>query len=192
MKNNRLYAACFLLVMLSLLLSSCAVSRGNSAFLRPSVDINYIKKVAVLPFGGNGKDVLAATRARDITITQLLARHIFDVVDKGLVDSVLQEEAIEPGTPLDKAMIKRIGQRLNVQALVLGTVDQADIVRHGMFSYPEISITLRLVDVKSGLILWQATGHASGYSFLGRLFGLQPESEYQVTFRAINNLLSTL
>ncbi len=180
------------LIMFSLTACGVSIKENVNSFLRPNVDIGYIKKVAVLPFSNHSSDKLAAVRARDIVITQILSRHIFDVIDKSIVDSVLQEEAIEPGSPLDKAIIKRLGQRLNVQALILGSIDQAGYERNGMFSYPVISLTLRLVDTRSGLVLWQASGYDSGYSLIKRLFGLAPSDPYEVTLRLVDNLLDTI
>jgi len=184
----------FIVCIMMLLLTGCGVglNKNVNSFLRPNVDIAYIKKVAVLPFTNHSSDKLAAVRARDIVITQILSRHIFDVIDKSIVDSVLQEEAIEPGSPLDKAIIKRLGQRLNVQGLILGSIDQAGYERNGMFSYPVISLTLRLVDTRSGLVLWQASGYDSGYSLMKRLFGLAPADPYEVTLRLVDNLLDTI
>jgi len=181
----------FIVCLIILLLTSCASLKVNS-FLRPNVDISYIKRVAVLPFSNHSNDKLAGIRARDIVITQILSKHIFDVVDKSVVDSVLQEEAIEPGSPLDKAIIKRLGQRLNVQGLILGSIDQAGYKRNGMFSYPIISLTLRLIDTKSGMVLWQASGCFSGYSLIRRLFGLAPADPYEVTFKLVSHLLRTI
>jgi len=180
--------------IIMLLLTGCGVSlkENVNSFLRPNVDIGYIKKVAVLPFTNHSNDKLAAIRARDIVITQILSRNIFDVIDKSIVDSVLQEEAIEPGSPLDKAIIKRLGQRLNVQGLILGSIDQAGYERNGMFSYPVISLTLRLVDTRSSLVLWQASGYDSGYSLMKRLFGLAPANPYEVTLRLVDSLLDTI
>lgn len=172
------------------LLSGCGIT--TQSFLREDIELGYVRQVAVMPFENHSEDEYAAARAQDFTITQGLAMGVFDIVDKGLVDSILREEAIEPGTPLDLPTVKRLGKRLNVQALLLGSVDYAKEVRRGNYSYPEFSITLRLIDVGTATVLWQASGHGSGYSLWGRLFGLAPRDIFQVELGTIKDIFKTI
>lgn len=182
--------ACVLLIIS--LLSGCGVKTRSETFLREDIELAYVRQVAVLPFENHSGDEYAAARAQDYTITQGLAMGLFDIVDKGLVDSVIREEAIDPGTPLDKLTIKRLGQRLNVQAFLLGAVDYAEEGRRGNYAFPELSLTLRLIDVGTGTVLWQASGYGSGYSVWGRLFGLAPRDIFQVGLGTIEEMLETL
>jgi TolB-like protein len=189
MEKSRL--ALFLL-MVAFLLGACGVKTHRESFLREDAELGYIRTVAVLPFENNSGDEYAAARARDLTITQALAMGLFDVVDKSLVDSVLREEAIDPGVPLDNPTIRRLGQRLNVQALLMGTVNYAEEGRKGNFVFPELSLTFRLIDVGTSTVLWQASGYGSGYTLWGRLFGLAPRDTFQVGLATIRNMLATL
>ncbi len=174
------------------LLCGCASKNAAHSFLREEVDLGYVQRIAVLPFENNTKEEYAAERTRDLTITQVLSQKIFDVVDKGQTDSVLHEEAIDPGKPIDNLTLKRLGQRLNVQAFLMGSIDHIDASRVGGASFPEISLTFRLIDSKNALLLWQASGHGSGYSTLDRLFGLNPKDTFQVTMDLIDNLLASV
>ena len=186
---------CVLLLMgVSLGLAGCGFPfMGKSkAFVRENVDFGFVQKIAVLPVENNSKDEFAPELVRDITITRILAMKLFDVTDKGLVDSFLREEAIDPGKPLDVSTIKRLGQKLNVQSLLLTTLDIAADSRKGTMSYPEVSVTLRLLEVETGLVIWQAGGHQSGDSFLRRLFGLGGRDKYQVTLSLVDNILHTI
>ena len=124
-------------------------------------------------------------------MTQLLAANVFDVVDKGRVDSILQQEAIAPGAPLDKATIRRLGQLLNVEAVILGSVEETDESR-GNAAFTEVTMTLRLIDCETGTLLWQASGRGSGYSLTDRLFGLAPKDSFQVTMALLSDLFSTM
>ncbi|OGQ99172.1 MAG: hypothetical protein A2521_08740 [Deltaproteobacteria bacterium RIFOXYD12_FULL_57_12] len=180
-----------LLVLGSGLLGGCGLGGDSQSFVREDIDLGYYEKVAVLPFENHTSDAFAADRLRDIAMTQLMATGSYDVVDKGLVDSVLLEEAIEKNAPLSKATLGRLGQLLNVQAVLLGSVDQASEARGGGgFGYPEVSLTLRLVDTSSGTVVWQASGHRSGYSLAGRLFGAAPKDEFQISLDLIKDLLA--
>ena len=129
--------------------------------------------------------------ATALVITQVLAMGLFDVADKGIVDSRLVEEAINPAEPIDPVTLKRLGQRLSSQAFLIGSVDLSTEQGRGSKNFPELSLTLRLVDANTGLILWQASGYRNGESLVGRLFGLQSDDEFRVAMKLTHYLLST-
>ena len=184
-----LITGCFVILFAGL--AGCGSRTVSESYIREDVDIAYVQRIAVLPFQNNSGDQYAGTLARNVTITQVLAQGLFDVVDKDLVDTILYDEAIEPGIPLDPLSMKRIGHRLNTQALLLGTVDTSGTSKLGATTYPETALTLRLVDAESGLILWQASGYYTGESFGRRLLGINPTDAYNITFRLVRRLLNT-
>jgi len=178
-----------LLCGMILLQAGCGSGVATKSFMREGASLAHIERVVVLPYenlGGGGEK-----RIREITMTQLLASGMFDVVDKGRVDSVLRDEAIEPGTPFDEATLRRLGQRLNAQAFILGSVESSTESR-GSSAYPEIVLTLRLIDSETGTLLWQASGRGSGYTLSDRLFGFAPKNSFQVTLELLTRLLKTL
>lgn len=178
--------------LFSIMITGCSKLNSTQSFVREDVDLGFVLNIAVLPFENHTNDKFVMERVRDVTITQVLALGLFDVVDKGLVDSVLREEAIDKNTPIDKPTIKRLGQLLNIQALLIGSVDESNEKRLGSTSYPELTLTLRLVETKSGMILWQASGHRCGDSLLSRLLGLTPTDSFQVALRLVRDLLATV
>ena len=177
----------FILVAMFLPLYGCGSGSITRSFLRENTSLAHIKTVAVLPFEGGGD----APRIREFTMTQLLASGLFDVVDKGRVDNLLNQEAIASDAPLDAATIRRLGQRLNVQAFILGSVQQATASR-GSASFAEITMTLRLIDSETGTLLWQASGRGSGYSLSDRLFGMAPKDSFEVTMSLLRDLFGTI
>ena len=186
---------CALLLMgFSFGLTGCGLPfMGKSkAYVRENVDFGFVQKIAVLPVENNSKDEFAPELVRDIIITRILAMRLFDVTDKGLVDSFLREEAIDPGKPIDASTIKRLGQKLNVQSLLLTTLDISADSRKGTMSYPEMSVTLRMLEVETGLVIWQSGGHQSGDSIWRRLFGLSGRDKYQVTVSLVEDILHTI
>ena len=180
--------------MLIITFGGCSLKStpSTSSFIREDVDLSFVTRIAVLPFENNSKEKFAAERSRNIAVTQVLSLRYFDVIDKGLVDSALAEEAIEKGAAIDLNTLKRLGQKLNVQAFLMGTVDSAGNIRKGSVTFPEISLTLRLVDSRASVVLWQASGYKSGDSMVGRLFGLAPSDDFKVTTKLINELLYTM
>jgi len=180
-------------VLLLFLLQGCAgTDSAKQTFVRDNVDLGYVTRVAVLPFDNNTQDDFAAQRIRDITATRILALGIFDVVDKGIVDSALREMAIDKDTPLDVPVVKRLGQRLGVQAFVYGTVNSIGENRQGSFTYPQVALTLELLDSESAQVLWRNSDTNSGYSLADRLFGLAPMDAFQITVTLLNSMLATI
>ncbi len=181
------------LLIFLLFVGGCAEKMPTTTtYVREGVDLNYITKVAVLPFTNNTKDEYSAKRIRDITSTEILAMGIFDVVGRGVVDSALRELAIDQDTPLDIQLTKKLGQRLGVQGFIHGTVNGIGEQRQGSFSYPEVSLSLELVDAESALVLWRSSYTMSGYSLSDRLFGLDPLDAFQITVKLLQNMLSTI
>jgi len=189
MKKNKIVLP--FLAMLMLVLGGCGGTATLENFTREDVDYSFIQQIAVLPFTNATKNDTVPEMARDITITQVLALGLFDVVDKGIVNSVLADEAISTNVPIDPLSLKRVGQRLRAQAFLLGTVDHVEEGRIGGISYPEIGLTLRLVDANTGMILWHASGKRTGESWGRRLFGTKADDPFDITLKLIRDLLYT-
>jgi TolB-like protein len=186
-------AVIFGVVIIPLLAAyGCGAKKTETSYAREEIDLAYVTKVAVLPFQNNTTDNFAALRIRDITSTQILALGLFDVVEKGVVDSVLQEMAIDQNRPIDSLLLKRLGNRLEVNAFVHGSVDDIVQVSQGAFSYPQVSLTLRLIDSETSIVLWQSSAHRSGYSIIDRLFDLDPQDSYEITIALIRDMLGTI
>lgn len=190
--KTRLLHTTLLIILLLTSYGCSSIGPSTQTYLREDVDLSYITRVAILPFENNTQDEYASHRIRDITATQVMASGIFDVVDKGVVDSALRELGIDPSTPLDVPLVKRLAQRLNVQSFVIGTVNHTGENRQGSFSYPEMSLTLQLLDGESALILWRTSDTMSGYSLSDRLFGLDPLDDFQITVKLLDAMLSTI
>jgi TolB-like protein len=166
-------------------LAGCGANTVSKSFIREGADLRLIQKVAVLPFEGGGR----ASRIRELAITQLLADKTFDVVDRGRVDIAMKRESLSGA--LDVSTIRRLGESLDVQAVLLGSVEQEKVSR-GSSSFPELTLTLRLIDCESGQLLWQASGRGSGYSVTDRLFGFAPKDIFEVTLELLEDLFATM
>lgn len=175
-----------------LMLCGCGGKFDSKEYMREKVDLAAISRIAVMPFQNFTADSFVADRTRDIATTQLLASGIADVVDRGLVDSVMVEEVIDPRLPIDQINMKRLGQRLNVQAFLLGAVDLAGERRTGSVAYPVLGITLRLVDSQAGLVIWQSSGRWTSETVVGRIFGINPTDDFHVTLQLLQRMLRPL
>jgi len=184
-------AVLYVTVCISLL--GCSGKFTSEEFLRQDVDFDSIRRVAVLPFLNHTSDKYINERIRNVAITQILANGVADVVDRGIVDSVLYEEVIDPRQPIDLINLKRLGQRLNVQAFLLGDVDMVTSKSVGGSSgYPQLGLTIRLVEAQSASILWQSSGHWTSESFVGKMFGIPPSDSYHVNIKLLHNMIESL
>jgi len=186
---------CKVLVVAFVLLglaAGCSLKGTDVTFVRQETDLGYINKVAILPFSNNSNDDFAAMRIRGITATQVLSMGIFDVIDPGIVDSALREMAIDRNTPIDSPLLKRLGLRLGVQAFIHGSVDDIVVRAQGAFSYPEVSLTMRLLDSETSMVLWQTSAHRNGYSLIDRLFDLNPQDGFGITLELVRDMLGTI
>jgi TolB-like protein len=175
-----------------LLTSGCGGKFDSKEYLRENVDMTAISRIAVMPFQNFTSDQYVAERTRDIATTQLLASGIADVVDRGLVDSVMAEEVIDPRLPIDQINMKRLGQRLNVQAFLLGGVDLAGEKRTGSMAYPVLGVTMRLVDAQAGVVIWQSSGRWTSETVIGRILGTTPTDDFHVTLELLHRMLRSL
>jgi len=185
-------SAFWIIVFLSFLSAGCASKNTLEYYVRPQLNLASVQSVAVLPFEDPAGNPAMAVQCRQITINQILASGLFDVVEKMEVDRMLQREAVAPSQPIDATELRRLGQLLGVQAFLVGSLNESGMQQKGAAVYPEITLTMRLIDSATGIVLWHATGRESGYSIWGRLFGLEFEDPYQASTNLIRKLLRSI
>lgn len=182
----------FILVTAILILCGCSDKQPESAiFLREGLDLAYVEKVAILPFENLTTDEFVGRRVRDIAFTEVLASKKFEVVDKGVVDAVLREMAISGQDALDAPVLKILGKRLGVNAFLSGTVNNIE-GGGGALSYPEVSITMHLIDSETAQVLWRSTAYRNGYSVMNRMFDLDPMDEFEVTLSLLKDMIASI
>jgi hypothetical protein len=62
----------------------------------------------------------------------------------------------------------------------------------GTISTPDVALSLRMLDVESGLVIWSVTEARSGAKLATRLFGVGEESQTDATLRLVRGVLRTL
>ena len=166
---------------------------GPMTYIRPTADLTYIKTVAIVPFQNLTQEKHAEGKLMNVVATEILRRGVFDVVEFGEVDKVLKEEGIrkERGV-ISKSVAERAGKRLNVQAFIVGAVEEYGMSRAGSSSYPEVSASLKLIDAKSYMILWEATHSVKGTTILDRLFGIGKKSSSDLCRELVEEMFDTL
>lgn len=184
-------------ILVALLLGPAGLSLsgchgGPPAYLHPTADLSFIKKVAVMPFNNLTGDQWAGHKVREVLIAELLLTGVFDVVEPGEVNRVLVKEKIENVSSLTADQIKRIGRGLGTQALILGTVEEYGESRSGTLSAPLVTIALRMVDVQSGAIIWSVHHSKGGVGLMMRLFGIGSGTISEVTIGVVREAIDTM
>ena len=178
------------------LLTGCAGSMRPTSFLNPGFDFSFVERVAVLPFDNLTNDRQAGFRATRLMITELLATGAVDVVEPGEVRAALaklpgggqQRRAKIPSTE----EIVSLGKDLRVQAVILGTVTQAESLRSGGVMIPVITLDVHMVEAETGATVWAATHTEKGGGVSSRVLGTGGQPMSEITRRCVKRLVEEL
>jgi TolB-like protein len=156
---------------LLILVAGCAT---DDVYFEPNMDFGSLQTVAVLPFTNlTGADE-AAERVRDTFMGMLLATGALYVL------------------PPTTEQIKQLSTILDVEGVFTGVVREYGSVRSGSTTANIVSVSLQLIDVSSGIVVWSASSTKGGVGILDRLIGGGGEPMDTVTVKAINDLLDKL
>ena len=162
------------------------------SYIHPTADMTYIKTVAVVPFENLTQEKGAGGKVMNVVATEVLRRGVFDVVEFGEVTKVLREEGFKGDGLISKRVAEGAAKRLNVQAFIVGSVEEYGVSRTGGSSYPEAAVSLKLIDAKSYKILWEATHSVKGTTLLDRLFGISKKSTSDLAKELVVEMFDTL
>jgi TolB-like protein len=197
-KSIKRYALCSMLyAFCSMLLAFClffVIGCGTTSkhyYVRQQVDYSSIKRVAVLPFETLTSDEYAGEKIRQSVITELLSRGI-DVVEPGEVTRALVELKIRSLGSIKISDIQTLAKTLGVEALMMGSVEAYGISRGITVSYPEVSISLRLIEASSGKIIWSVCNTSGGPNFWTRHFGAENISLSETAITVVKEAIDTM
>ncbi|MCK5237078.1 MAG: hypothetical protein KAR06_08840 [Deltaproteobacteria bacterium] len=167
---------------------------GSMKYVNPNANFSYIKNVAVLPFNNFSADKHAGEKVRATLAIDLMSRGDFEVMEQGEVSSVLtmvfRSAGLREGdvAAVDKETLRLIGERLGVQAVILGTVYEYSATVNSAL----VSISVRMIDTSSGIVLWTAKSDYSGTSIVRKIFGIEQQDKSILTRKAVRQALNTL
>ncbi len=184
------------LALLSLILLYGCGGGQMVVYVNPAADLSFVKKVAILPFNNFSEDRYAAEKVRNLVTVALLSRGVFDVVEQGEVRKVLNTvvfpgKEVEEGAvlELDKETIRLIGEGLNVQAIIIGSVDEYS---GGFGGRAVVSIAMRMIDTSSGIVLWQTKVTETSQSVWRKLIGIEEVDKSELARRAVEKAIDSL
>jgi TolB-like protein len=186
-----LYAFCSMLLAFCLFFVIGCGTTSKHYYVRQQVDYSSIKRIAVLPFETLTSDEYAGEKIRQSVITELLSRGI-DVVEPGEVTRALVELKIRSLGSIRTTDIQTLAKTLGVEALMMGSVEAYGISRGITVSYPEVSISLRLVEASSGKIIWSVCNTSGGPNFWTRHFGAENISLSETASKVVKEAIDTM
>ncbi|MCD4819118.1 MAG: CsgG/HfaB family protein [Candidatus Cloacimonetes bacterium] len=171
-----------ILILFVILFSGCAnVQTGKyaQAILSKNFSQNKYKRIAIMPFQNVGKSGIDQTISDQFTI--YFMRLGFTIIERSQIESILIEMDLKMDQPLTQKQLKEVGNKLSIDALLMGTMSysyqpgssQASGFTGKILSETPIGTyegsstgayhiltqeTLRLVSVESGEILISASG----------------------------------
>lgn len=181
------------LLVLTLLVAGCASQKIEpSVYVHPNADFSLYERVAVLPLENLTTERFAADRVRELLVVELSSKNLFEVVESGEVNRVMRTKSLASASEIGPALIQQLGKELNAQALLTGSVIEFREQRTGTLNTPDVALSLKLLDVETGLVIWSVTDARTGLGVWTRLFGVGEEDQTTAARKLIRDLLTTL
>ena len=182
----------FLLVILEFI-SACSSATTPHAYVRKNHDQPGVKKVAIFSFHNNTMIAEASKIVTGAFVASLVKTKKFKVEFPGNIKSFLVNERIIVRTGVDLDTIKRMGRRLGVDAVIMGRIEEfvgMEEKKKGVI--PVVSISSRLVDVRTGKILWMAQHRRTGDDYIKVLDFGKVRSVGELTQKVVLEMIETM
>ncbi len=189
------------LIIVFFIFPGCGTVNTTALFSKPAIAPEIItykawypnRTVCVLPFENLSKHTDADIKVREVFVTELFMTHIFqDMVDIIEANAALMSLRIRKPYPLDKETIRALGERLDADYLIFGIVTDYGYGK-GKESGSEMGISVRMIEVETGSILWSAYNFKMGTNSLSRIFGIsQGPSPMELTREAVTEIVAAL
>lgn len=180
------------IVILLFIITGCRSSGVPSYHISQDIDFSFYKRVAVMPLDNLTNDKFAGEIVRQVVVSELLASGLVDVVVPGDVLKAVTDLGIKSITSLNSDEIMALGKTLNVEAIILGTVEEYGEIKTGSVTAPRVTITLMMTDTGSGYIVWSITKSRGGASFMARHFGARHETISETVLKVVRESIQTL
>lgn len=151
MPKNRMPGPVILAVLL--LLTACAARPPVP--LGPTDPSNPIQRVAVLPLKNDTNDVDGPGLVQEKMANELI-RRAYSVMDIRESDRILRDKlGINLGGQLDMATPRQLGEALEVDAVLYGTLMDFDEMTTGVYTVRKVRAVFKLVNTATGQTEWE-------------------------------------
>lgn len=177
---------------LAALLGAGCATTGEHTYKNTSMNFGAVQSVAVLPFENLTGDDDAAARVRDAFMGMLLATEAMYVLPPGEVQRGIERAGLRKPSEPTAEQVKTLGKILDVGAVITGVLREYGTVRSGQSEANLISVSLQMMEVETGTVVWSGASTKGGITVSDRLFGGGGDPMNAVTKEAINDLLDQL
>ncbi len=191
MKSTNRIPQLLAIVVLIASLTGCS-STGGKTYKNLTMNFAAIQSVAVLPFQNLSQDDDAAQRVRDAFMGMLLATEAMYVLPPGEVQRGIERVQVRNAATPTVEELKKLGDVLGVEAIITGTIREYGTIRSGQSEASLISMSLQMLEVETGSIIWSGSSTKGGITTSDRLFGGGGQPMNEVTTKALNDLLDQL
>ena len=182
-----------LMILAFVALAGCAGTRsGGDLFKDPAMDFGSIQTVAVMPFQNLSREQVAAERVRDVFMTRLMATGGIYVLPPGEVARGIGIVGIQNPTAPSPEEMKKLAGIIKVNGVITGVVDEYGELRSGSASANMISVSMKLVELQLGKVVWSAQATKGGVGITDRLFGGGGKPMNDITVQAVDELIEKL
>jgi len=181
----------FIIIVLICVIPLYSCNGGMKNYKRADVEAEILKRIAVLPLENLTPNEYADEKIRSLVIMDLLSRNV-DVIEPGEVMRAFNELRIRPFIPVSLRDMQNLGDILNVDVVMKGSVGTYEMKKGNAVSYPEVSIHLMLIDLNSGEIIWSAWHTSGGASFWTRHFGAEGPTLDETARKVIKEVFDSL
>lgn len=155
---------------------------------RPPRPMDQRKTLAVIDFedkSGYGQGRLGRS-ASDVLTTFLFDSQQFDLIERSKIDAILKEHQLEHSGVTDDATAVQIGKLLNVKLMAWGAVTNfgqkpkstSVVVYEKKTQVAECRVSVRLVEVETGRIVYMAFGSGEAESSASTTLGIGVRQGY--------------
>jgi hypothetical protein len=130
---------------------------------RPAVaPAGPLPRIAILPFDNLANEGGAGDTMTLVFFTAVGAQGRYEPVEAGIVATVLDSMRIRLTTTLSAEQMRALGQRLDVQRILVGSVLESGSVRTDDGDVPTVGVAVKLLDPETGRVLWTRMGFRTG------------------------------
>lgn len=181
------------LAMLIFLLCRCNSVVAYSGFTRTKVNKD-IRKVGVIPFINESGRQGAGEIVTSIFMAVIFKSGVFQVEEGGNIEHFLNRLKLKSLKQINTDQLKKMGEWLDLDAVFMGTVEEFSGGDQGQrLSTPVVSIRTKLIDLRSGQIVWMTRHRREGDDYvkifdIGRIRSVSTLTK-QVLTEAVKGML---
>lgn len=158
-----------------------AAGCGQRVLVQPLTDMNAYNRIAILPFETESfLSTIGHQLSDEIMVSLLENAPEVQLVERGRIDSLLQEQQLVRSGYLSVDSAVAVGKLLGVRGIVTGSVTASiGDIQPTPLSPQRVATgiaTMRFVDVATGRILWAKRAKSETSSYTQRPDGMTPYS----------------